>query len=221
MNTGSADAEPPSAGGQSAVPLVPELVPFPATPGVPLLRRAVEVDLPTVLAVLDDAAGWLHRRGIQQWPASFSDLSGWRAERIAAYIAAGDIWLASDERGALATITVTQKADADFAGGWPDGTDGALYVYRMAVRRAAAGEGLGARLLDWAGGRAARQGERWLRLDVHRRNHRLQRYYEQLGFERAATVRTFAADGLERGSGALYQRPARLASRPPVIELPS
>ena len=73
--------------------------------------------------------------------------------------------------------------------------------------RRAAGRNLGARLLDWAGDRAARSGHKWLRLDVHRHNHDLQRYYERLGFTRVGTT-----IHPPRGSGALYQRAARIES---------
>ncbi|SDS57145.1 GNAT family N-acetyltransferase [Actinopolymorpha singaporensis] len=180
---------------------------------LPLLRQASAEDLPVVFALLNDAAEWLASRGIDQWPAKFERDNEWRAQRIEKYVANGYVYIASDDRGYVATVTISPHADPDFAGGWPDGPDNALYVYRMATMRRAAGQGLGERMLAWAGDRAARSGRPWLRLDVHRDNHELQRYYERLGFIRVATVVK-----PPRGSGALYQRPARIEPVTLVVE---
>ncbi|MEQ7125403.1 GNAT family N-acetyltransferase [Actinopolymorpha sp. B11F2] len=180
---------------------------------IPLLRQASAEDLPVVFALLNDAAEWLASRGIDQWPARFERDGEWRAERIEKYVSDGYVYIASDDRGYVGTITLSPHADPDFAHGWPDGPDDALYVYRMATMRRAAGRNLGARLLDWAGDQAERGGRSWLRLDVHRHNRELQRYYERLGFTRVGTVIT-----PPRGSGALYQRPARTDRAAQVLE---
>lgn len=181
----------------------------------PLLRQATMDDLPTVFAVLNDAALWLHERGISQWPTYF-DRRGWRGERIGNYVDAGWVWLASDARGAVAVMTLSPEADPDFVHGWPDGPNDALYIYRMATVRRAKGNDIGARLVTWAGDRAAREGYRWLRLDCFRTNTRLHRYYERLGFQRVGTV-----EHATRGSGALFQRTtSRLRDPRPVQELP-
>ena len=42
-------------------------------------------------------------------------------------------------------------------------------------------QGLGAELLDWAGTRAADEGDDWLRVDVWTTNERLQHYYLRQG----------------------------------------
>jgi GNAT superfamily N-acetyltransferase len=54
----------------------------------------------------------------------------------------------------------------------------ARYLPRLVVARRKAGSGLGARLIDWAGDRAVREGARWVRIDVWTTNEELQRYYE-------------------------------------------
>jgi GNAT superfamily N-acetyltransferase len=182
----------------------------------PLLRQATMDDLPTVFAVLNDAAAWLREKGIDQWPAHF-DRRGWRGERIGGYVDAGWVWLASDVRGAVAVITLSPDADPDFAHGWPDGPGDALYIYRMATVRRARGQDIGARLVAWANDRAAQQGQQWLRLDCFRTNTRLHAYYERLGFQRVGTV-----EHATRRSGALFQRPVtRPQHRRPLQELPA
>lgn len=184
-------------------------------PQTPLLRQATIEDLPTVFAVLNDAAAWLQENGIHQWPPKFHR-HGWRSERIGSYVDAGWIWIASDARGAVAVITLSPEADPDFAHGWPDGPGEAAYIYRMATVRRARGMQIGARLVTWANDRAAQEGHNWLRLDCHRANTKLHRYYEELGFQRIATI-----EHTTRGSGALFQRAVtRLRQPRPVQELP-
>lgn len=176
------------------------------------IAQAEPTQLETVLSLLDEAAAWLQRQGIAQWPATFSGEENWRTPRIRAYLEAGQTWLVEAGDEAVAVFTLA-GADPHFAHGWPDSPETGLYVYRMAVRRAWSGRGIGQRILDWAASRADQLGKKWLRLDCHRENAALQRYYEQLGFERVGTVVTtidpvteVAGGSYTRGSGALFQR---------------
>lgn len=175
------------------------------------VELAHEEDLPDVLAILDDAAEWLKRQGIDQWPTSFSRDATWRTDRIKAYVRQGCTYLVREPGGnAVATFTLSPGADPQFAHGWPDGPDSGGYVFRMAVRRAVAGQNIGSRILDWAGREVGKWGRRWLRVDVHRHNPALQAYYERLGFSRVAEVTApdLSIPGRIRGSGTLMQRPA-------------
>ena len=58
----------------------------------------------------------------------------------------------------------------------------ALYAHKVTVDRAHAGQGLGAKALDWAGTKAADEGADWLRVDVWTTNEHLQHYYLRQGF---------------------------------------
>lgn len=175
------------------------------------VHQASRDDLPTVLNILDDAASWLVSRGIEQWPARFGGVDDWRSDRIASYVEDGECWLVRAGGEPVATFNLTTRADPDYADGWPDGADSALYIFRMAVCRSWAGRDIGSRILEWASARAHAAGLSWIRLDCHRHNRPLQRYYEERGFIRVGTlVRVIDDDGTPytRGSGALYQRPA-------------
>jgi GNAT superfamily N-acetyltransferase len=178
-------------------------------------------DLPAVLSILDEAAAWLQNRGIEQWPARFGGVEGWRASRIAGYVDDGDCWLVRAGGDPIATFNLTTTADPDYADGWPDGPRNALYIYRMAVRRAWSGHDIGARILEWACARAHAAGLAWLRLDCHRHNRPLQLYYEARGFIRVNTLVRVIDDAgtpYTRGSGALYQRPADTLHHPSPTE---
>jgi GNAT superfamily N-acetyltransferase len=166
-------------------------------------------ELPTVVAILDDAARWLHERGIEQWPESFSGDATWRTDRIRSYIEHGLTYLARDESGQpIATFTLSRAADPQFAHGWPGGPEDAGYIFRMAVLREAAGRGVGGQLLDWAADAVGKWGFSWLRLDVHRFNPELQAYYSRRGFEKVGEVTApdLTIPGRIRGSGTLMQR---------------
>jgi GNAT superfamily N-acetyltransferase len=180
--------------------------------------QATSVELPTVLDILDDAAARLARQGIEQWPARFSGVKDWRSLRIRKYVEAGQAWLVRLDGETVGTVSLTEESDPDFADGWPDGPDDALYLYRMAVRRAYAGKAIGTEVLNWASERAGGLGKRWLRLDCHRRNLALQQYYERHGFDRVGTVvhvvNTETDEPFTRNSGALYQRAAGTTCHP-------
>lgn len=175
------------------------------------VNRAQPDELGDVLDVLDEAAAWLQSRGVHQWPARFSGRDDWREERLRSYVLAGETWLARSAGKTIGTFTLSGP-DPDYAHGWPGGPGNSLYLYRMAVRRQYSGAGLGARIVDWCSAAAAAFGHDWLRLDAHRENEALQRYYSNLGFERVGTVvhtipATADSEPYVRGSGALYQRP--------------
>lgn len=173
------------------------------------VRPARADELNVVVDLWHEAARWLADRGLDQWQYPP------RQESITRNIAAGECWLVEAAGTTIATLTVDHHADPEF---WraEDDPGSALYVHRMVVGRAAAGVDLGAALLDWASGRAAAEGKRWLRLDAWRTNEGLRRYYAGQGF---ALVRVVELP--HRRSGALYQRPAtmRIGRGPEIHEL--
>lgn len=162
-----------------------------------VIRRARPDELHQVVGLVSDASQWLGRRGLDQWQYPP------RAGRIKNGITAGEVWVLEQSDGELiGTMALDSRADPEF---WRAEHDpqAALYAHRMVVARKAAGHGLGAEMLDWAGGQAAQAGKKWLRLDAWRTNDQLQRYYLAQGFEHLRTIKLS-----HRGSGALFQRPA-------------
>lgn len=121
-----------------------------------------------------------------------------------ASIRAGEVFLIKEavDTDAAATITLDQDADDRL---WTpqEQADSARYVHKLTVDRKYAGTGLGARILDWAGDRAARSGAMWLRLDAWTTNTRLHAYYRSQNFEH---VRTSPDPSVVSGWAA--QRPA-------------
>ncbi|MET7679604.1 GNAT family N-acetyltransferase [Streptomyces sp. NPDC005423] len=162
-------------------------------------------DLPELLAFRAEAAGWLSRRGTDQWQLPYP------AHRLLRTIEDGVVFLVLDGSVTAATITVTPDGEA---GLWTaqELSEPSLYVNKLSVARTHAGRNVGGRLLDWAGDRARRAGAEWLRLDAWTTNEGLQAYYLRQGFHHVRTV--LDGKAVNRGprvSGWLAQRPAHPA----------
>ncbi|HZC06136.1 MAG TPA: GNAT family N-acetyltransferase [Ktedonobacterales bacterium] len=156
------------------------------------LTRAAEADAATLVALYDEAAAWLTAGGLRQWaPGQFTPVMVVEELRVghAVYLLRRD-----DEPVGKLTL---QWDDPEM---WGERSPDAGYVHGLCVRRAVAGLGVGAALLDWAGQRVRTSGRRWLRLDCMAANPALRAYYERLGF-------TYRGEA-EEGWAALYERPA-------------
>ncbi|WP_329257375.1 GNAT family N-acetyltransferase [Actinoallomurus sp. NBC_01490] len=172
----------------------------------PTVTRATEAETPLVNALLSEAAGWLAARGVDQWPHPFPE------DIVRASVLRRDTYLAWRDGDPVGTLAV-YWADARF---WGDRPPDAGYVHRLAVARAARGDGLGARLLDWAGELVAARGRRWLRLDCGAGNTALRAFYEHLGFQHVDDVEvTVPGAGTAPGpwTASLYQRRAEASER--------
>lgn len=171
-------------------------------------------DLPVLLAFRQEAAAWLSKLGTDQWQRPYP------ADRLLATIEAGEVFMLRDGETTAATITLSTEAEE---GLWTDEElrEPSLFVTKLTVARTHAGQNLGGRLLDWAGGRAHRAGAKWLRLDAWTTNRGLQRYYLDQGFQHVRTVTEgTAVNGGPRVSGWLAQRAARTADHGFMDEAP-
>jgi GNAT superfamily N-acetyltransferase len=140
------------------------------------LRRARPDEIDVVLAVLTQAAGWLRRRGVEQWPDRFA------VDWVMPAVERGETWLADVDGETVGTVVV-QWDDPIF---WPAYPADAGYLHRLAVRHH--GDDLGRRLLAWAERHAADNGKTFLRLDCVASNARLRTYYERAGYEHVGDV---------------------------------
>ena len=133
-------------------------------------------DLNRYIDLLEDVADWLTQRGIDQWrPGNFRLAADYYADSIAR----GEVQLALSGDALVGTLRVLLRDPIV----WPEiADDDAVYVYSLAVKRECADQRLGARLLDWAGDRAAALGRRYVRLDCMAHNAFMRRYYSQAGF---------------------------------------
>ncbi|MFB8171856.1 GNAT family N-acetyltransferase [Kitasatospora purpeofusca] len=158
------------------------------------MRAATPDELPLVEELLTGAGAWLASLGSDQW--QFPP----RRERLLDSMGRGECFIALRDGEPVGTLTVDEQADPEF---WraDDEPETALYVHRMAIARAAAGQALGALMLNWATVRVAAAGKSRLRLDAWKTNAGLHRYYQGQGFTLVRIV-----DLPHRQSGALFER---------------
>jgi len=165
-------------------------------------------DLQIILDLIGEAADWLQSRGIDQWQNPWPTREE-RDERVRKSLCDGDTWLLWDGPTPVATATTCRQAHPKL---WKEleQAEPAIYVHRLVVGRKYAGRNIGARLLDWAATRAAREyGALWARVDVWNTNKALHAYYEQLAFR---YVRR--ADYEDCPATTLFERPIRRQPKP-------
>ena len=128
-------------------------------------------------AILTEAANWLTQSGRQLWPPEEVSEDALRRR------SAPDSVLTGYWRSIPVVTTLLEWRDDMF---WP-GIDDAGFIHRLAVRRAAAGQGHAQAMLEWAANEASRHGKASLNLDCLEDRPRLCAFYERCGFERAGS----------------------------------
>lgn len=137
------------------------------------VREARPADLDTVVSMLEEAARWMARRGIEGWTPD-----GFSRERIAVLIRNSEMYLAVLDGRPAGTFAL-QWSDRET---WGDVPDDAGYVHGLAIRREFAGEGLGREMLRRAEQMVSRAERGYLRLDCVADNEALNEYYRRAGF---------------------------------------
>jgi GNAT superfamily N-acetyltransferase len=145
-----------------------------------VLSRADDGDMSTILRLIQEAANWLRTKNTDQWANPWPDQAGLES-RVQAAIYQGTSWICSDGATPAATITADPQEDPYWSE--VDPAEPAIYVHRLVVSRKHAGQGLGAALLNWAGGTARREhGASWIRVSAWTTNDSLHAYYRRQGF---------------------------------------
>lgn len=148
-----------------------------ADPSSLTLEIARLADAAAVAEVLQEAARW-----ITTWRAPLWDPELLGEAFVAPCIARGEVLTARAD-AAIAGVVILQPEDPHF---WPDRPPGeAIYLHKLAVRRAHAGRGVPAVLIAHAAQLARAQGRGLLRLDC---DPPLTGFYEGLGFQRVDEI---------------------------------
>jgi GNAT superfamily N-acetyltransferase len=137
------------------------------------VRLATTDDVALVADMLDEATAFVATFGFDQWPVPFpQDELQHRIRQRELYVVEVD-----DEPAA----TFTLLWDDPFF--WGTRPPDALYLHKLAVRRAFAGRQLGERIVEWVDQTASAAGRSFVRLDTQRDDRAIRCYYERLGFE--------------------------------------
>ncbi len=143
---------------------------------------AQDEDLGRYIDLLEEVAGWLRSSWNQAVrPGNFRLSADYYAESIKQK----EVQLAFVGDELVGTLRLLLREPIV----WPDIVeDDAVYVYNLAVTRAWADHRLGRRMLEWAEGRAASLGRRYIRLDCVADNCFLREYYAHAGFTERGQV---------------------------------
>jgi GNAT superfamily N-acetyltransferase len=137
------------------------------------VRRVFGEDALAAIDILREASEWTSAFGHPIWPSESFTVEAHRE------IASAGEQIGGFEESKMVACMRLQAADPIF---WPDDAPGeALYLHKLAVRRASSGKGWPARMVDWAVGECRRKGASALRLDTLA-NDKLPPLYEALGF---------------------------------------
>lgn len=150
-------------------------------------------DLGPFIDLLEAAASWLWRRGIQQWePGSL------RAQQpmLSRWTRSGGLLVARSQAELAGGCFLVPDPTSEWAGHSGE----ALYLHKLVVSRAHAGQGLAQRLLAASEQRARDAGAARLRLDCWDGSTRLRAFYRAAGFREleAAASRGYAVRLFER-----------------------
>lgn len=138
-----------------------------------IARATGAEDAAVAAGILREVSEWLVAQGRKLWdPEEISDAD------IARHAQAGELIIGREGHEAVACMYL-QLVDDLF---WPQ-ADAALYVHRLAVKRAFAGQGRAREMLDWAVVEARRMKRPFVRLDTELRSSLLG-LYEGAGFVR-------------------------------------
>ncbi|MFF3325942.1 GNAT family N-acetyltransferase [Streptomyces sp. NPDC002889] len=164
-------------------------------------RRAADTtaDVTALVALYDDAAHWMLRRGIDQWKPGGKDAAHFRRR-----MKEGEVWLL--EQAGL-RIAGAYEVWWDDEPAWGVQPPVAGYVHRLMTARGQAPTGSGRVMLAHAERRIAAAGRELARLDCLSRNPRLRTYYEAAGYRVAGEEPAkAAADGSRYGVLLLEKR---------------
>ncbi len=145
--------------------------------GALTLNTASPDELSVVMEIYDDAAQWLHSKGIHYWA---SPQPQWIRDLVENDIKKGSVFLCRTQADGRAVGTLRILwTDAEM---WPEDASDAGYIHGLAIRSAVRGHGIGVAMLEWARGYIRAHGKAYMRLDCEASNPMLRRYYENLGF---------------------------------------
>ncbi|MCO5725777.1 GNAT family N-acetyltransferase [Robiginitalea marina] len=149
-----------------------------------MIRQAKIRDIPDILALTDQCATALQRQGIHQWNAHYPSEHAFRSD-----VERAELWVLEQEGALIGTIVLSTLMDPEYRDvQWLSPDDNNRYVHRLAVHPGLQGKGFARKLMDFAEGKAAREGAVSIRLDTFSQNLRNQRFYEARGYQRLGNV---------------------------------
>jgi len=144
------------------------------------INEATAGDIPFIVGILTEAIQYKLNHDDTAWGSrAFSD------EEVSGMVASGLTYIVYLEGKPVGTVRLQWK-DKLF---WGEQAPDAGYIHLLAVAPDMHGQGVGAKVIDWAVEQVAQNNRKFLRLDCRADNKELCDYYEKQGFVQKDTRR--------------------------------
>lgn len=145
------------------------------------IQQAKIDDLPGIMEVFIACTSAMRKQGIDQWDYQYPEPA-----TVLRDIQSGEVFIIKNTNRVLATITLTERQDRQYADiGWHYRNGKGIIMKRLAVHPLAQGEGLAKVLCRWAESTVADMGYDHIRLDAFSANPVSNHLYNDLGYEQA------------------------------------
>ncbi|MBQ8383308.1 MAG: GNAT family N-acetyltransferase [Clostridia bacterium] len=137
-------------------------------------KQATASDIPVIEDILFDVTDYFEKIGDPQWRKYDVTWPG-----LAVYFRIEDFRIAYLGDIPIGCMVILDKDDYF----WPEiPKGGSLYIHKLAVRRAYAGQGFALEMIDYVKSLSVERGINQVRLDCRAYKHKLRRLYEEAGF---------------------------------------
>lgn len=151
---------------------------------LPMIQKATLPDLPEIKSLTEACALAMQLKGIFQWNEHYPSL-----ERLQMDVARGELYVLREKGKILGIVVLTPEMDEEYHPiEWltPNGNN--LYIHRLGVHPSVWGSGYGQQLMEFGEDFAVSHRYESVRLDTFSQNHRNQKFYEAMGYERLGNI---------------------------------
>lgn len=145
-------------------------------------------DIEGVLSLLKDVAHHLKEKGSKQWETL---LNGEEDHELIKAIEQEQTYIVKKENATIATFTIYPHA-SDWDKMLWKGDGEAVYLHKLAISPNEAGKGLGQQILSWLENDLRKKEIYKLRLDCIGDNEKLNRFYDNAGFQKIGNSHGFS-----------------------------
>ena len=154
-------------------------------------RCAQPQDADTVIAIIRERVDWMESHNMGQWDEEY--LKAFPADYFRKRVKDGEIYLVCTSNNEIVGLTAVMEQDPYW--GIPSDKN-CYYLHHLATRCGI--HGAGKALLLFCEQLARKNGKECLRLDCQTKNHKLNEFYEQLGYKAVGTMSDGGYEGIKR-----------------------
>ena len=148
------------------------------------IRKATTEDIDAILSITNACAADMISKGIIQWSEEYPNKEAFEND-----LSNNWLYVVVKNSKTIGSITITPKMGEEYKSvKWLTITSNNLYIHRLAIDPKMQGKGYAQKLMDFAENYGRQKNYESIRLDTFSKNLRNQRFYEQRGYARTASV---------------------------------